>query len=555
MESLIQEFGESKEFGKSAGRIAERREIDAAIALRSREQTIESALQQAQARLDEGDPAVAVEAIRRALKAVGTEPRLDELLARAIAAQKEAERRKDIETRLNKAQQHETASEFEAALIVLAKGRELYGAVPEMEVAAARIGKRKSIADYKRQLEQSIRDRKWANGRELIGSAAANHPEESLAWNDFEQRIWAGAIQEEIENALAAADLDRAEAKLSEARQSATPLAAISTLEATLQELRFRQQKLDQAYALTRQGDHSAAETALQELLQRRPTDGDAAALLKTVRERREQQEREARREQGRTEARNLVGQERFDEAIRALKALVKEFGGEGGLKDDLLFAQAAANAKKERLEREATLTKGLTEAREQLTKGDLRAATKRYQALAKQFPEDPHVQTELAAAEQAREARKREEARQEGRKKAQKLVDTRKFDDAITLLRPLLQEAPADRDLQEVWRAAMEGKGRRADWLEVYETLAELEDLYKKGKARRVYDRARALLEQVEEPRARELFIWAESMLPQEGASGMLDRIKRMGRQQIIVIGAVVLLLILALMAMRCGK
>ena len=44
---------------------------------------------------------------------------------------------------------------------------------------------------------------------------------------------------------------------------------------------------LDQAYTLTGQGDHVGAETLLQELLQRRPSDGEATALLKTVRERR----------------------------------------------------------------------------------------------------------------------------------------------------------------------------------------------------------------------------------------------------------------------------
>ncbi|MGH9594721.1 MAG: hypothetical protein ACRD5L_16645, partial [Bryobacteraceae bacterium] len=271
---------------------------------------------------------------------------------------------------------------------------------------------------------------------------------------------------------------------------------------------------------------------------------------LKTVGERREQQEREARREQSRAEARDLIAQERFDEAIRLLRELVKD--GDGGLKDDLASALAAAKAAKERAEREAALARGLAEARELVAKGDLRAAARKFQALAKQFPEDPDVQREGAAAEEAREARKREQAREEARKKAQKLVGDRKFDDAIELLRPLLQESPGDREMQECWRTAMEGKGRRADWLEVYETLAELEDLYKKGKARAVYQRARKLLEQVEEPRARELFKWAENALPPGGPSALLQRV---GRPQILVAVGIVVLVVIVLLATRCGS
>ncbi len=403
---------------------------------------------------------------------------------------------------MSNALRHEAASEFEAAIDVLAKGLELHGPVPEMEEAAARIGKLKNIADYKRLIEQFIRGRRWMEARETVGPASASHPEEELIWREMEQRIWAGETQEDIENALASRDLDRAAAKLAEARLSPTPLPAADALDAQLQEIQFRQQTFDRAYSLTGQGDHEAAEATLLELIQRRPSDGEANTLLKTVRERREQQEREARR------------------------------------------------AAKERAEREANLARGLAEARESMTKGDLRAATRRYQALIKQFPEDPDVQRESAAAEQAREARKREQAREEARKKAQKLVSDRKFDDAIELLRPLLQEAHGDRELQECWRAAMEGKGRRANWLEVYETLADIEDLYKKGKARAVYHRARKLLEQVEEPRARELFTWAESTLPQEGAPGLLDRIRQMSRQQILVATAILVLVVIVLLA-----
>jgi predicted Ser/Thr protein kinase len=550
---LVEMLG--KQFGDSGPLVEERNLLSAAMAVRNRERTIEDALQQGQERVEAGEAAVAVQIVQRALNSVGRETRLNELLIRATAAQKEAERLKDIETRLAKAVQLEAESQWDAALTVLVRGLELHGAVPEMEAAAARIGKFKGIADYKRQIEQLIRDHQWIDAREMIGPAAASYPEENSAWREMEDRISAGAIQEEIENALASRDLDRAAAKLAEAHQSVTPLPAIGELEARLEELRFRQQKLDQSYSLTGQGDHAAAEAALQELLQRRPSDGEANALLKTVRERREQQEREARREQSRAEARDLVTQERFDEAIRLLRTLMKEFAGDGGLKDDLASAMAAAKAAKERAEREATLARGLAEARELVTKGDLRAATRKFQSLAKQFPEDPEVQREGAAAEEAREARKREQAREEGRKKAQKLVGDRKFDDAIELLRPLLQESPGDREMQECWRAAMEGKGRRADWLEVYETLSELEDLYKKGKARAVYQRARKLLEQVEEPRARELFKWAESMLPQEGASGLLTRLQHISRQQLLVAAAVVALLVIVLLATRCGR
>ncbi|MGH9593411.1 MAG: protein kinase domain-containing protein, partial [Bryobacteraceae bacterium] len=228
-----------KQYGASGPLVEERDLLHAAIAARDREQAIKDALQQGQASLESGEAASAVEMVRRALQAVGPEPRLDELLLRAAAAQTEAERLKDIKTRLAKAAQLEAGSQWDAALAVLVKGLELHGAVPEMEDAAARIGKFKGIADYKRQIEQHIRDHQWIDARELIGPAAASYPEENPAWREMEDRIWAGATQEEIENALASRDLDRASAKLAEARQSATPLAAAGELEGKIGELRF----------------------------------------------------------------------------------------------------------------------------------------------------------------------------------------------------------------------------------------------------------------------------------------------------------------------------
>ncbi len=480
---------------------------------RDRERVIRHALEKGKDLLEGGQPDSTIQLLEGTIATLGHEPRLDELLGRAVAVQAEIERHKDVGTRASRAAEYEKAGEWDAALALLQQGLDLHGPEPELQTIAERLVQRKNLRDLQQKIELGIQRRDWDDASLSLEGAAAAHPEEPI-WNELAEQVRAGRLKQEIERNLAQGDLDVARQQLEEARRSKARLTRVDILESELERAEVRRSSLARAKELTAASDHKQAEAVLSEQLQRHGNDPEVVSLLGIVRQQREEQDRDARLQEGRAQVQRLVQEHNFDEAIRILKGLLKEFRSDLSLEEDLQKAKAAQQS----AEKEKQYQKGRSESQQLANQGEPEAAVRRLRKLLKQFPADAAIEQDLAAATLAWEAQKRQRVRLEAGEKAQNLIQERKFDAALQLLRPLLKDQPQDPGLQQLWRSAIAGKEASYDWLLWHEQATELEELYKKGKALAVKERAERLLEQKEEPRVRQLLSWAETALATPG-------------------------------------
>lgn len=278
--------------------------------------------------------------------------------------------------------------------------------------------------------------------------------------------------------------------------------------EASAQAARARKQVIEDAQRAMDRRDWPSAASILEAALERDPEHAEAARLREEVRSRESGVQRRARRDAGRREAELLMESARFEDAVRALRALHDEFPDDAVIRDEL---RAALDAIDQQVRRDA-YTQGRQRAGAALRSGQYKSAITTLEDLLQQFPGDPMLQADLKSATEAEGEQVRRERYTSERKRAAGLVQARQFDQAIAVLKGLLTEFPADVALEEDLKSAAGARGLHQQREALELEIAQLEKLYRKGDARAVQQKAAQLPADLEDARVRELMDWADA-------------------------------------------
>jgi serine/threonine protein kinase len=217
--------------------------------------------------------------------------------------------------------------------------------------------------------------------------------------------------------------------------------------------------------------------------------------------------------------AQQALHDKRYEEAIRiAEQALTAE--------QDPAVQSLLQTARKQYTESQRLL--GFENARAQASQLErsnrLEEAAAALEALIKQFPEETAVRDDLQRVQESIQSRQSRLASKNLRDQAGLLIAKGNLDEAIALLQPAASNDPdAARDLQ----SAIEAKKLREQRSAIDAKIAVLEKHFRKGRALEVREGAQELLTTTEEPRARELLIWAQKSIAEatnirvQGAGG----------------------------------
>lgn len=564
VEALIQQHGPVP--GLTSARDNLRREIQEKEEKR-REDALRQAMTQAKELLDQGRPDTATALLQRTTLLYPKEGDLNALLDQARRAKEEAEKQKAVQEILGRVAECERTADWDGALALLEAGIQKYGVVPLLSTAFGRVQTQKIAAQEKGRIADLAARGEWGAALELAETALKAHPGNAALIKLCEQvrnerQLALEATCSNVARFLEATDVGRAREILERKRQVYGDDPRLRALEAEIEDVQFRKEHFGAARAYLKKRELGAAEAAAREILKRHSEDGEAQSLLDEIARQRDEELRKQKYEEGRIAVELLLRKQKFDDAIRALEKLLEQFPKDRLLEADLNGAREA----KESHQRKQTYEKGRAEAEqlirdrefdrairlleklmEQFPKDrtlddDLKnartgkerseqkqahekgrlaieplirnrefdAAISGLASLLKQFPRDPLFEQYLETATKAKQAQERNRLYTLGREKAQQLLRDRQFDPAVRALQLLLKQFPGDPGLEDELQGALAAKARHL----MNERIAELEALYRKGRAAVVKEKALALLAEVEEPRARELLAWAESAL-----------------------------------------
>jgi len=444
-----------------------------------------------------------------------------------LAARVEEEQRTIIERALAESAALERSDRVEQAMVPLEKALRDFPEAAGLQDALDRL-KRKAeeqqrarVLALEQELErarQSLDAGDLTSATRLLKAMAASYPGEApvnqlldRAQSEQNRRAELKALCAEIRRYLDSGKLEQADEAVARGRARFAVDAEFARLDAETAHALARRDELDRANRAVRERNWPVAEDVLNSILARDANDAEAHGLLARVRRERDSEQRRTLLDRGRQEVSGLLQSSRFDEAIRQLQALHREFPDQTVLREDLT---AALDAKERHILREA-YAKGRQQADGLVKQGLFDSAITVLQKLLMQFPEDAALQNDLRAAT---EAKKDHDARQHiarERRKAKDFIQERKFGDAIQVLQGLSGEFQRDTMLNEDLALAISAKALQEQREELDRQFEQLEKLYRRGDAQAVKERAGPLASQ--DPRIRELLDWAETEIARQ--------------------------------------
>jgi hypothetical protein len=219
---------------------------------------------------------------------------------------------------------------------------------------------------------------------------------------------------------------------------------------------------LEEARQSFTRGDLTAAQRIVSEALAADPRNADAAKLQAEIQKQIEARERERRLDEGLNHARRLLMLENFDEAISLLTALTKDHPQSGAARELL---QRAETARKDQENRRRLQT--ATDEAKKLLKQELFAEA--LASLAKsraEFPDSDELRDLALFAEEELQAQRRAQAIARVSAEASALMKAGQYDRALEILRAALGEHPgatALRELTQEVAAAKAAQERRS--------------------------------------------------------------------------------------------
>ncbi|MGA8578318.1 MAG: protein kinase [Bryobacteraceae bacterium] len=473
-----------------------------------------------------------------------------------VKARAEQERARFLQQAFNESAELERNGRDEQACATLERAIDRYPAEPSLTDALTRIRQKRTrrqeqerVATLEGDLKQAealISQGQTVQAAQLLSRLKAACPSEVRLHSLLdrlrteEQRRGAlGALLAEAQRYLDAGEPDQACEVVARGRREFGLDAKLIALEVTAEKMHARKEAFDRARTALHERNWHLAAATLETVLQHNAHDGEARRLLDQVLEQERADLRRNRRDMGLMEAEKLIQAQRFDEAVRHLRALHDEFPDDTAVGNDLRRAlqEVDRQARREAYAQGRDRVAGLLKA------GQFKAAIETIETLVAEFPDDAILKEDLkGAGEAAREHDRRERYATE-RSRATELMRARKLDEAIALLKALLSGFPGDSTLEEDLKSAIGARELQEKRERLDREVAQLEKFYRKGDASAVRGKASALPPDLQDARVRELLDWATGEIERSGQEKKREAADslRHRRSRRITVGAVV--------------
>jgi len=236
---------------------------------------------------------------------------------------------------------------------------------------------------------------------------------------------------------------------------------------------------------------YDQAISVLNQVLRADPNDQEAKELLAEARQKKAAAEARAAHDRKIAQARSLIDQGKYDEAISILNGLLRDDPYDTEAQDLLEEAQkkkAAAATEKERAAKKA-------QAARLISQGKYDEAIALLDEVLAEDPYDTEAQ-DLRDQAEAAKAAALEKANAAKRAQARKLIDQGKYDEAIDLLNEILAENPADTEAQALLDEAEAAKAAEQEAKERADKIALAKRYIDQGKYQEAIDILDELLE-----------------------------------------------------------
>ncbi len=213
-------------------------------------------------------------------------------------------------------------------------------------------------------------------------------------------------------------------------------------------------QGLDTSQRAISEGDLTLAESELQKVFEVDAENAKAKAMLGQVHSERASRERRARLLENLRQGRALLIQQKYEDCLKLLEGLKKEFAGETELEQLLQTAREGFEEQK----REQLVNTKTDQARDQIDQQQYEKAISLLEEVLKAYPKEAAAARLLATAREGLEEQKRQQLVTAKVDQARKQVNRRQYEDAIKILETLLKEFPDEAAAKKLLQTAREG-------------------------------------------------------------------------------------------------
>lgn len=255
--------------------------------------------------------------------------------------------------------------------------------------------------------------------------------------------------------------------------------ARLSQAQEALEQSKKALNLLKEARAEFQLQNFTAAHRHASEAVQTDPNEPQAVALLKTVQTEIERRDRERILEAGLSKARGLLLLDSYDEAIGILTKL-EESAPEAAVVSQLLNL---ARREKQEWEKREKLGREIENAKSLVKNGRFSQAVTLLKPLTVQWPNHTELGRLCTYAEEQVAFETRKQAVEGVHRRAQTLLDAEQFDEAIRTLDQALQTYPGEGLLQQLLESAWAGKRTHERELKVLQHKTRCEELERQGR------------------------------------------------------------------------
>jgi len=375
--------------------------------------------------------------------------------------------------------------------------------VMELEPIARSL-QRDMVEELVKQGQELIEKQEFPKARELLRTALrvdSSHGVAKTLMGKVNTELRRMEVYPKIQALLSDGETLLKERKYEEARQKFEQVLAIDTQHGQAQEMletarreMARHAAVAQGLAATERaishGDITLAQAELDKVLEADAENADAKALLGRLYQDRAERDKRTRLQENLRQGRTLLIQQKYDECLRLLEPLEKEFPQEEELRQLLQTAREGAQD----LEQRQAVGAKTDEARNLLIQHRYEDSVRLLEAALREFPKEEELTRLLNNAREGLQQQKKRESLALKTDEARTLLAQQKYEECVKLLEAALNEFPGEEELNRLLQSAREGladqKKRKAVAAKTDEARALL--------AKEEYKKAHAILDEL---------------------------------------------------------
>jgi len=339
--------------------------------------------------------------------------------------------------------------------------------VMELEPIARSL-QRDMVEELVKQGQELIEKQEFPKARELLRTALRVDSSHGLAktlMGKVNTELRRMEVYPKIQALLGEGESLLKDKKYDEARQRFEQVLAIDTQHGQAQEMletarreMARHATVAQGLAATERaishGDLTMAQAELDKVLEADAENADAKALLGRLHQDRAERDKRTRLQENLRQGRTLLIQQKYDECIRLLEPLEKEFPKEEELRQLLQTAREGA----EDLAHKQAITAETDEARNLLIQHRYEDSVRLLEAALREFPKEEELTRLLNTAREGQQQQKKRETLTLKTDEARTLLAQQKYEECVKLLEAALKEFPGEEELSRLLQSAREG-------------------------------------------------------------------------------------------------